>query len=286
MEAMITKTRRARIAENKRKVVLARRRKVAGVTLGATVAAAAFFGTGIKGVTAEGGSYTVQRGDTLFRIAKEYRTTVDMLKKENNLRTDTIYVGQRLDVPTHFHAEDYEVPNLSTTPANASKNKYVVKAGDTLYRISQAYKVSVSDLKTGNGLSSDKILIGQTLDIPTKSDIPKEALEKANIYKVVPGDTLWSISTRFNIPMEKLKKQNGLKHDMVLIGQELIIKKKMVVTTAKVMGAADKFTVEFEANNELMTLRVAYGTAEDYQKLLGQDVIISYRNGALINLQK
>ena len=43
-------------------------------------------------------TYTVQRGDTLYRVAKTYDVNIDQLKTWNKLKNNTIYVGQKLIV--------------------------------------------------------------------------------------------------------------------------------------------------------------------------------------------
>lgn len=64
--------------------------------------------------------YTVKKGDTLFSLAKKYKITVHELKKANNIKTDQIYVGQSILVPSEFHSELIE------------EEMYTVVPGDTL----------------------------------------------------------------------------------------------------------------------------------------------------------
>lgn len=92
--------------------------------------------------------------------------------------------------------------------AEGNMTNYKVVAGDSLWKISQTFKVSVSDLKTWNGLSSDIINIGQTLKV-------------APIYIVVAGDTLWSISKKYNTTVDDLMKLNNLTSSNLSIGQAI-----------------------------------------------------------------
>lgn len=90
--------------------------------------------------------YTIQSGDTLWKIANKYGTTIEELKVTNGLQTDLLLIGQKLRVPII----------------------YQVKAGDTLWEIAQVYHSSVQTIKAANSLTSDLILIGQKLKVPPK----------------------------------------------------------------------------------------------------------------------
>ncbi len=97
-------------------------------------------------------NYQVKAGDTLYQIAKNYKTTVNELKKINNLSSDILSIGQILKVPV----TDEE-----------SYIDYVVEKGNTLYSIAQKYNTTVNELKKINNLSSDILSIDQVLKIPT-----------------------------------------------------------------------------------------------------------------------
>ena len=102
--------------------------------------------------------YEVKKGDTLGRIARRYGTTVRQLKRWNNLRSDRIYVGQRLIVGIKKKAT---IPTRKTI-------YYIVKKGDTLERRARRYETTVKQLKKWNNLRSDKIYIGQRLIVRIK----------------------------------------------------------------------------------------------------------------------
>ncbi len=174
---------------------------------------------------------------------------------------------------------------FTTKEVEAFSDTYIVKEGDSLYRISKENGISIKELKSANNLTSDKIYIGQALEIPHNLQTPGDTLQTVAIYSVVPGDTLWGIAKRFGISVEELKKQNNLQKDMVLINQKLIIMDNISYKKAKVVGAVDNFTVEFNSDNQPFTLKVPYGTASSYQEISGKEVIISYKNGAIIQVQ-
>ncbi|MBK5446366.1 3D domain-containing protein [Peribacillus sp. TH24] len=88
-----------------------------------------------------------------------------------------------------------------------------VKDGDTLWGISQTYKVSIEDIKDWNHLSSDTIYSGETLHISQEKH-----------YKVKSGDTLWEIAGKYQVSVNDLKSWNGLNSDTIHPKQELVIK--------------------------------------------------------------
>jgi membrane-bound lytic murein transglycosylase D len=98
--------------------------------------------------------YRVQRGDSLWRLAKRYGTTVERIKRDNGLRGNTLQPGQELTI-------------RSSSGATSSGDTYVVRRGDTLGKIAQARGVSLNRLLQANGLSSrSTIYPGQQLAIP------------------------------------------------------------------------------------------------------------------------
>lgn len=169
---------------------------------------------------------------------------------------------------------------------------YSVKKGDSLYKIARTYDVSVSELKTANKLHANLIFPGQELKIPEadRTAEPPASDRKTradvSVYTVQAGDTLWELSQRFQTPIETIKRLNGLNSNFLLIGQRLIIHEETPYVDAQVVGAADNFTVEFKTEDGYVALKVAYGTAQDYQKLSGQKVSIAYKDGALVSMKK
>ncbi|WP_213370055.1 LysM peptidoglycan-binding domain-containing protein [Mesobacillus boroniphilus] len=262
---MITyrQTRKQRIREQKRKMQLQRNKELIGIAVAGSVAAGLLFGIGQKDTDAIGSFYTVKKGDTLYSLAKQFDTSVEMLQEVNSLPSDFIKAGQQLEVPVETEA-----------------GIYIVKKGDTLYSLAKKYRVTVVDLKKENKLVNDSIYVGQALSVPTHIYDTSEG-----IYVVNAGDTLFNISQRFDVNLKELKQTNGLKEDMVLIGQQLVIPGEIEIMEATVTGAADNFTVEFETDGEAVPLKVSYKAARKYEELAGQRVLVSFKNDALINIQ-
>lgn len=92
-------------------------------------------------------TYEVRSGDTLWKIAQTYGTTINDLKSINGLQSDVLVVGQKLRVPI----------------------MYQVVAGDTIWKLAQSFHSSVPLIRKVNGLTSNVIYAGQKLKIiPTK----------------------------------------------------------------------------------------------------------------------
>jgi len=98
--------------------------------------------------------YTVISGDTLYSIANKYGVSVDDIKKTNNLSSNLLSVGQRLQIPLK--------------EITSSNFVYNVKKGDTLYGIANSFGISIIDLINLNNLSNNTLVIGQELLIPQK----------------------------------------------------------------------------------------------------------------------
>lgn len=106
-----------------------------------------------------------------------------------------------------------------------------VKAGDTLFKLSQQYGISIDKLKSINNLSSDTIFVGQILKVK-ETVVPKPKEEaSAETYTVKAGDSLWSIATKFGISVDALKKANQLTSDTIYAGQVLKLKADTTVQT-------------------------------------------------------
>lgn len=146
-------------------------------------------------------TYVVQKGDSLYSIAAKLGTTVTELKKENNLTSNTLQIGQVLRIPTKEIYEEEE-------------NVYVVKKGDTLYGIAQANNTTVDEIKKFNNLTSNILSTGQLLKIPS-------ALLPEATYTVKKGDSLYSIANKYNTTVDELKRINNLTSNTLSIGQVL-----------------------------------------------------------------
>ena len=148
-------------------------------------------------------TYTVQKGDTLYNIAKKFETNVDTLKSINNLTTDSLSIGQILKIPSDVISDNF--------------NNYIVQKGDTLYGIAQKFNTTVDKIKKLNNLTTNNLSIGQSLKI-SSSDNSNNNL---TTYTVQKGDTLYNIANKYNTTVNELKELNNLNSNTLSIGQTL-----------------------------------------------------------------
>ncbi len=212
-----------------------------------------------------GSSYTVKQGDNLFRISRNYNTSVSELKRLNNLSSDTIYVGQTL-----------KVNGQSSTPApkpatpNSGSN-YTVKAGDTLSHISRTYNTSVAELKRLNNLSSDTIYVGQTLKVngqgstSTPSSTPSSG---SSNYTVKAGDTLSHISRVHNTSVSELKRLNNLSSDTIYVGQALKVNGQSSTSASNSTTPSGSSNYTVKAGDTLSHISRMYNTSVSELKRL------------------
>lgn len=169
-------------------------------------------------------TYTVKKGDSLYSIAKQYNSTVDAIKRYNNLTSNNLSIGQKLKLPCYMKDND------NTTMPNFVM--YTVKAGDSLYSIAQQYNTTVDKINSDNKLTSNTLSIGQVLMIADKTTDATveecfgedEVLEEDYvIYVVKPGDNLYSIARKYDTTVSELKRLNNLTSNNLSVGQELKI---------------------------------------------------------------
>lgn len=153
--------------------------------------------------------YIVQKGDSLYSIAKRFNVGLSELKEINNLTSNLISVGQELTIP-------------GVAPSDQTNTTYIVQKGDTLYSIANAYNISLDELVDLNDLINSDIYPGQELIISsTNNEVVENPTD--NLYVVVSGDTLWSIARKNNISVSDLLKANNLTSNFLSVGQVLII---------------------------------------------------------------
>jgi membrane-bound lytic murein transglycosylase D len=160
-------------------------------------------------------TYTVKKGDTLYRIAKNNSLSVSELRAANALKEDEdITIGQVLTIPGKAPKESKK------EKASEKKRTHKVAKGDTLKGISREYSVSIRDIMEANGLEdSEKITPGQVLTIPEEASKEKkegekkeEASPKKRTHTVARGDTLRDISRKYGVSIEDIIKANDLKN--------------------------------------------------------------------------
>ena len=166
----------------------------------------------------QGQYYTVEKGDTLYAISRKFDIPIEDIIEANNLTTSTLSIGQQLYIPVSGEMDDDG--NFGDNDNNNNTDAfmiYEVKKGDSLWLISREFDITVPELIDINNLTDLTIYVGQKLLVPNRGTI-------GNTYIVEPGDTLWSISKKFDLTVDELKELNGLTSNLLSVGQELIVK--------------------------------------------------------------
>ncbi len=200
--------------------------------------------------------YTVVPGDTLYGVSKRFNMSVDDIRSINNLSSDALSVGQVIQInvpsgslPTPPPPSPPPPPRPSTPPpaspsatGSSAYTTYSVQAGDSLYKISQKFGVSVDAILSANGLQSNNLTVGQQLRIPTsgggstppppptpsqpnppKPPSPPPASGGGTVYTVQAGDSLYKIGQQFGVSPESIMQANSLASPALSVGQQLRI---------------------------------------------------------------
>lgn len=164
--------------------------------------------------------YTVKKGDTLYNIAKKYNTSVDEIKRYNNLQTNLLNIGDRIVIPCNVE-NNYKDNNYVT---------YTVVKGDNLYSIAKKFGTEVEKIKELNDLKSNNLNIGDKLIVDDMSgvssvlecfgNVSSDNLKYQN-YMVVKGDNLYDLAKKFNTSIDQIKLINNLKDNNLSIGEIL-----------------------------------------------------------------
>lgn len=172
--------------------------------------------------------YKVKRGDNLSEISEKFGVTVQQVKKWNNISGDKIAAGKTLKIYNSTTSSSY---GDNTTKNSSNVNYYKIKPGDSIGGIAEKYGVKASDIRNWNNISGNKILAGSTLKIYSDAnvnDIPNETTKttkniKSNqqSYTVKSGDSLYSIASKNNTTVAKLKSINNLTTNNIKSGQKL-----------------------------------------------------------------
>lgn len=157
--------------------------------------------------------YIVQRGDTLYSIAKRFNTTVQNIVNNNGISNpNLIYPGQRLIIAK------------STANIQTKYMSYRIKRGDTLWGIANKYNTTVKEIAYINGIRNvNRIYINQVIRIPVNISIGEYDCGHS-IYTVRRGDTLSTIAKRFGKTINEIAELNGIKNvNYIYVGQKLRI---------------------------------------------------------------
>ncbi|HEY9051608.1 MAG TPA: LysM peptidoglycan-binding domain-containing protein [Gammaproteobacteria bacterium] len=181
--------------------------------------------------------HKIAQGETLSHIADRYTVSVDNIKQLNNLRSNSIRVGDHLVIPVASRKlSDYNLTayqrkrTLQSIQRKGTRVMHYVQSGETFWEISRKYKVNHRELARWNGMAPrDPLKIGQKLVVWTRKPV-SSASAMANVtgkaiqsisYRVRNGDSLYGIAQRFRVAVNDLKRWNVLDGKYLQPGQML-----------------------------------------------------------------
>ena len=158
--------------------------------------------------------HIVRSGENLGLIARKYHVYVSQIRSWNNLRSNTIYPGQRLVI---YGAGSSKYYAKSKTPVvrSSEKSTHTVRSGENLALIAKKYKCTVTDLKEWNNLRSSKIYPKQKLIVYKPAEkTPSTVKDGKYVYHIIrKGDTLWDIAKEYDgVTVEQIKRLNNIKN--------------------------------------------------------------------------
>ncbi|WP_347329739.1 lytic transglycosylase [Marinimicrobium locisalis] len=169
--------------------------------------------------------YRVASGDSLITIARRHRTSVDNIKRVNELSSNIIRVGQTLMIPTAKHPSDRyafsadqrreRVQDNSKGAEGSSRVDYKVRPGDSFWTIAKRHGITVGALTNWNGMApGDTLMPGQNLviwteqeDLTTAQSDNRSVVRKVS-YRVRKGDSLARIASHFNLSVKDILRWN------------------------------------------------------------------------------
>ncbi len=216
-------------------------------------------------------SYTVEKGDTLYGVSKKLETSIDELIRYNEgLTAENIKIGQVLNTGSGYTvSKTLENNNKKSEVATASdgKNYYVVQKGDTLYSLAKRFNTNEATLKTYNPLLVNNLSVGQKIYFPVVED-------GFVTHKVKKGETIFSITRKYNVSLLELLEQNPSLINGLKTGMNLKIPIKSIenddneIIKGETSGYEEVFNVlyilPFNSNDFQESKKRSYSTAEFY----------------------
>ena len=174
--------------------------------------------------------HIVRSGENLGLIARKYRTSVSKIKAWNGMRSSRIYPGQKLIVYSPGYSKSTK-SSRSSKSVKSTNGYHTVRNGENLGLIAKRYRISVSQLKKWNGLSSNMIKPGQKLKVSASSSVKKKETVASTkpkgdlkYHTIKKGDTLWDLAKKYNSSVTEIKQWNSISNSYRLKpGQKLIV---------------------------------------------------------------
>ncbi len=218
--------------------------------------------------------HIVEAGNTLYGLHNKYGVEIDDIIKENPEAANGLRIGQKLYIPTG------QAPTYTKV--------HIVEKKETLFGISRQYNCSVDKLIELNPGVENGLSIGQELKVPDPNADRTETVEQADqriteeqdnktedsvryevdfsdsviTYEVKDGETLYSISRRFMVPVKKLIEDNDIRRNKIKPGQEIkIALKKERIEKVEVKPIAEKDTIPQDTLSPTFEIKDNYNVA-------------------------
>lgn len=148
-------------------------------------------------------THLVKSGETLFGIARTYGISIADLVEANPSTKSGLKSGQQLTIPS----------NTTKIDSDNQQSHYVVKPGDTLYRVALNHNVTLEELLQNNpGVTPDNFKAGETIVIPApNSKLAAQNKEPETIFvseKIEKGETFQSISKEYKVSEQQIREAN------------------------------------------------------------------------------
>ena len=199
-------------------------------------------------------THKVKNGESLYTIAKLYDISMDDIKELNQLKDAKIFPGQVIRISKKNEIAKAEVAKPLQTNTSTDKSDkptiHKVGKGETLGEIARKYNLSQKELIELNGLKGKKILAGQKLKVGVQSRNENEVAQNevndqlntsnenktsdnfSEKHKVTVGESLYSISKKYDISIDELKELNNLSSNNIKPGMTLKITSKSFASVA------------------------------------------------------
>ena len=177
-------------------------------------------------------THIVEEGETLWGIAAMYDVEMHKIRVENNLKNETVRLGQKLTIPgvDQFVARNAEATvkekgsgeTIPETTVQPVEDIHTVKKGENLWRIAFEAGTEMDSVKKWNGIHSENIQPGQRLHVVSPYGTPTSITGRIT-YTVKEGDNLSRIASKLSVSIEELRKLNNLTTDNIKVGQDLVV---------------------------------------------------------------
>ncbi|MBK0347732.1 LysM peptidoglycan-binding domain-containing protein [Aerococcaceae bacterium zg-ZJ1578] len=185
--------------------------------------------------------YTVQPGDSLYKIAAQYNVTISDLQKWNNINGGWIFPNQKIIVK-----------NISSAATPAQSTVSTTKPADT----TQANTSSTNTTITANQSS-----VSSNITRPTQST--STATPVNTLYTIQPGDSLYKIATQYNVTISDLQKWNNISGNLIFPNQKIIVKR--TISTTATTTTAQPVTNTVRPTEKPSTTTTPTGTSSNTQ---------------------